>query len=240
MHDMLFSFYVTANIAYNFVKIFTVHICNLIICCPHLQVNTNGVLTFDQPFHETMPRPFPDNSLQKISPYWENFDTSRSGRIYYRNTTDITLLRRAQFSLRDIFPSARDFFPSYLFIATWDDAQELGLTGDTSLVSCTVVSRKYAPPFATLALVQSAGGAYTRDATFSLAITPPPPSIEKCRAVLWMLTSFLHCIPPRRPDCVGVSTREGERGLSAKREARGVAERRTRGGEMLPTLTAGW
>ena len=39
----------------------------------------------------------------------------------------------------------------------------------------TVVSRKYAPPFATLALVQSAGGAYTRDATFSLAITPSLP-----------------------------------------------------------------
>ena len=56
----------------------------------------------------------------------------------------------------------------------------------------TVVSRKYAPPFATLALVQSARGAYTRDATFSLVITPSP-SIEKCRAVLWMLTSFLHC-----------------------------------------------
>ena len=33
----------------------------------------------------------------------------------------------------------------------------------------TVVSRKYAPPFA---LVQNAGGAYTRDATFSLAIMP--------------------------------------------------------------------
>ena len=36
------------------------------------------------------------------------------------------------------------------------------------------MSRKYAPSFVTLALVQSAGrgGAYTRDATFSLAITP--------------------------------------------------------------------
>ena len=33
----------------------------------------------------------------------------------------------------------------------------------------TVLSRKYAPPFA---LVQNAGGAYTQDATFSLAITP--------------------------------------------------------------------
>ena len=37
----------------------------------------------------------------------------------------------------------------------------------------TVVSRKYAPPFATLASVQNAGGAYTRDATISLAIMPP-------------------------------------------------------------------
>ena len=52
----------------------------------------------------------------------------------------------------------------------------------------TVASHKYAPPFATLALVQAAGGAYTWDVTFSLAITP---SLD--RAVLWMLTSFLHC-----------------------------------------------
>ena len=48
---------------------------------------------------------------------------------------------------------------------------------------CTKVSRKYAPHFATLALVQSAGGgAYTRDATVSLAITPslPVPRLQLC------------------------------------------------------------
>ena len=40
------------------------------------------------------------------------------------------------------------------------------------------------PPFATLALVQSAGEAYTWDATFSLAITP---SLNReMLAVLWM------------------------------------------------------
>ena len=39
----------------------------------------------------------------------------------------------------------------------------------------TVVSCKYAPPFATLASVQNTGGACTRDATISLAITPPLP-----------------------------------------------------------------
>ena len=121
---------------YDMLHVFSLQLCNNFVL-PTPQVNTNGVLTFDQQFLVNSPRPFPDNSLGKISPYWENFDTSRSGRIYYRNTTDITLLRRAQFSLRDIFPSARDFFPSYLFIATWDRTQELGLSGDTSLVSCT-------------------------------------------------------------------------------------------------------
>ena len=39
----------------------------------------------------------------------------------------------------------------------------------------TVVSHKYAPPFATLALVQSAGGAYAWDVTFSLVIMPSLP-----------------------------------------------------------------
>ena len=43
------------------------------------------------------------------------------------------------------------------------------------LLAYTVVSRKYAPPFATLALVQNVGGAYTRDATISLAITSSLP-----------------------------------------------------------------
>ena len=42
----------------------------------------------------------------------------------------------------------------------------------------TVVSRKYDPPFATLAIVQKAGGEYTRDATISLAITPFLPGIK--------------------------------------------------------------
>ena len=39
----------------------------------------------------------------------------------------------------------------------------------------TVVSRIYAPPFATLALVENVGGAYMRDLTFYLANTLPLP-----------------------------------------------------------------
>ena len=57
----------------------------------------------------------------------------------------------------------------------------------------TVVSRKYAPPFATLASVQNAGGAYARDATISLAITPSLP------------------IPVKHDLTVGIAEREAER-----------------------------
>ena len=43
------------------------------------------------------------------------------------------------------------------------------------------MSRKYAPPlpFVTLASVQNTGGAYTRDAMISLAITPSLPVLVK-------------------------------------------------------------
>ena len=41
--------------------------------------------------------------------------------------------------------------------------------------SNTVVSRICAPRFATLALVESVGGAYMQDLTFYLANTPPLP-----------------------------------------------------------------
>ena len=107
----------------------------------NLQVNTNGVLSFDQPFQDPHPQPFPFNSIKKISPLWANIDTSRNGHIYYRTTTDVTLLRRARFRLQDIFPSAGGFSPRYLLIATWDGVSELGLAGDPSLVSLIFLGR---------------------------------------------------------------------------------------------------
>ena len=83
------------------------------------------------------------------------------------------------------------------------------------------MSCKYVPPFATLALVQSAGGgAYTRDATFSLAITPPPDremfsgSVLDAYCIMYGSVDaglFLWCHSTMHgdlePDCVEVSAR---------------------------------
>ena len=65
--------------------------------------------------------------------------------------------------------------------------------------------------FATLALIQSAGGAYTWDATFSLAFTP---SLDREMFSGSVDAGFVLALPFHHgdiePDCVGVSTREGE------------------------------
>ena len=56
------------------------------------------------------------------------------------------------------------------------ELQATGLLGHIPMVFVsTIVSRIYAPPFATLALVENVGGAYMRGLTFYLANTPPLP-----------------------------------------------------------------
>jgi len=112
-----------------------------------MQVNTNGALSFNQSFHVQFPQPFPYQPLALISAYWEDFETARFGRVYYRRTTDLALLRRAQYHLQDVFPSARNFFPSYLFLATWDNVPQFGTlsAGQPKLVSLNLMYLPFMP-----------------------------------------------------------------------------------------------
>ena len=105
-------------------------------------MNTNGVISFKHSFHKTEPQDLPLKSPALISPYWEDFSTVRFGRVYYRITSDSNLLLRAQYHLQDLFPSGSLFFPSYLFIATWDRVPQLGTNapGDATKVSSGFVS----------------------------------------------------------------------------------------------------
>ena len=116
--------------------------CNCPISAfPFLQVNTNGVLSFNQLFRQPNPQPLPFKSLPFISPYWEHFGTARFGSIYYRNTTKPALLKRALYQLQDVFPSAKNYFPSYLFIATWVNVPQFGTlsAGQSKLVSFSLM-----------------------------------------------------------------------------------------------------
>ena len=102
-----------------------------------LQVNLNGVLSFNQACNVITPQPFPYKGYALISLFWENFETARFGHVYYRTTTDSLLLTRTQRYVEDTFPSIGGFNPSYLLIATWDRVPQNTVYsgGRTDLVS---------------------------------------------------------------------------------------------------------
>ena len=89
-----------------------------------MQVNNNGVLSFDAPVMAYTPEPLPiSGSRVLLSPYWADVDTrpDNGGAVFYRSSTDPTLLNNARDQIRAAFPvEFSTFTPTYLFIATWD------------------------------------------------------------------------------------------------------------------------
>ena len=91
-----------------------------------MQVNNNGVVSFDTRVSGFTPQPFPITGSALLSPYWGDVDTRGTGNVYYRGTTDSTVLNRASENIRSIFPefntplALTPFTATYLYIATWD------------------------------------------------------------------------------------------------------------------------
>lgn len=114
-----------------------VDICLLMFYMHHMQVNTNGILSFRFSFLSFFPRRFPFFSSPLIAPYWDGFDLRRGGNIFYRQTSNTTLLERVRDQLQE-FPSANNFSPAILFIATWDQVR--GFAQPFSLVCAHVIN----------------------------------------------------------------------------------------------------
>ena len=85
------------------------------------QVNKNGIISFQLPFTEFRPRRFPlSNLIPLIAPFWDDVDIRRYGNIFFRETSNASLLQIAYNQLQEWFPSSGNFTPTTLFIATWD------------------------------------------------------------------------------------------------------------------------
>ena len=91
------------------------------IKCQLLQVNNNGVLSFDTPVSQFTPQSFPlGDGRMIIAPYWGDVDTQGTGMVWYRETSDPLLLTQARSDIRAAFVNQMFFEPTTLFIATWD------------------------------------------------------------------------------------------------------------------------
>jgi len=93
----------------------------MVLFASTLQVNTNGIISFTNPISAYTPDSFPlGNSQELIAPYWGDVDTTGTGIIWYRETTDPDLLERADNEIRQAFPTLIRYASEFLFIATWD------------------------------------------------------------------------------------------------------------------------
>ena len=89
--------------------------------CFCTQVNNNGLLSFDVAVSQFTPDSFPlDDGRMVIAPYWGDVDTTGTGIVWLRETSNATLLDRAASDIRGAFVNQMFFEPTSLFIATWD------------------------------------------------------------------------------------------------------------------------
>lgn len=91
------------------------------------QVNTNGVISFLGTMSTYTPSAFPLASHKRlIAPYWTDIDTGNGGDIWYRETTNTTILQKASDDIHSVFPEQFNFQASWMFIATWSDVAFFG------------------------------------------------------------------------------------------------------------------
>jgi hypothetical protein len=86
-----------------------------------LFVDTNGDLTFDEGLNTFTPSPFPlSDNVKMVAPYWADVDTNNNnGLVYYRQTTDPSLLAAGSAQIKNYFSDMQTFKASWMFITTW-------------------------------------------------------------------------------------------------------------------------
>ncbi|XP_046738745.1 nidogen isoform X3 [Diprion similis] len=104
-----------------------------------IYVNGNGVLSFLAPMQIFFNIPFPlDYPI--IAPLYTHVDTRGSGVVYWEETEDPIRLSLAGEIVRDSFKDALDFYPTSLFIVTWENVGYYNAKSDKKNTYQVVIS----------------------------------------------------------------------------------------------------
>ena len=85
----------------------------------------NGIIYFDEPDHRyslTIRFPFSiliRTNVKFVAPYFADSDIRAIGEVFYRQTSDPSLLSRATKEIRAAFPQYKNVTMKSLLIATW-------------------------------------------------------------------------------------------------------------------------
>ena len=90
------------------------------------------------------PDPFPlGDDRRLVAPFWADVDTTNGGQVFYRETTDSQLLKRATNDVTATFVNHRKFKATWLFVATWYEVAFFGARNFTHKVklNLTIIRR---------------------------------------------------------------------------------------------------
>ena len=86
----------------------------------YTQINENGVISFGSSYNVHTPLSLPLIGGQAIiAPYWADVDIRGTGQVFYRQTTDPSLLARATSEIRAAFPRSQNVTITNLLVTTW-------------------------------------------------------------------------------------------------------------------------
>ena len=58
-----------------------------------------------------------------IAPFWDDIDVTKGGTIYYRQDNNSSTAEQVQQDIHTEFPGIGSFYPTLVFVATWDRVQ---------------------------------------------------------------------------------------------------------------------
>ncbi|KAM6370751.1 alpha-tectorin [Pluvialis apricaria] len=95
-------------------------------------VNNNGVISFNALVSQFTPEAFPlTDGRAFVAPFWADVHNGIRGEIYYRESTDPELLRRASKDIRKHFKDMSSFSAIWIFIVTWEEVTFYGGSSTT-------------------------------------------------------------------------------------------------------------
>lgn len=108
-----------------------------------MQVNNNGYVTFDISLREWTARAFPIvGSHRIIAPFWTDISTLKGGSLWYRTTTNLSILQKGTNEIRTVFPRFVTFSATWMMIVTWEEVAAYGCS-DTSTGTITCQQVRY-------------------------------------------------------------------------------------------------
>lgn len=83
-------------------------------------MNNNGIISFLKEVSQFTPVAFPISKDRRVvAAFWADVDNRRAGDVFYRESTEQPILKRASRDIVQYFPEFPHFSAQWVFIATW-------------------------------------------------------------------------------------------------------------------------